>query len=250
VGKSDNILKAFGPSIEASCGARKRLAGCTPAGDVLTIPTARICADPDQPRKAFDAQQLRDLAGSMKAHGQLQPVRVRYDQAGDRYILVVGERRWRAAILAGLPTMTAVVDADDGDQLEKQLTENLLRGDLRPVEEAAAFRQLMDAHGWTAAELADRLKVSAAKVSRSLALLDLPPDVQVQVDAGGLKGIALRERTRAAKGASRKTCRKIKVRGGVVTIILNRKSMDTTAIVVALQDALELIAGQVRKAAA
>jgi ParB family chromosome partitioning protein len=162
---------------------RKRL----DSGAVIRLD--RIIPDPLQPRKEFDPEQLELLSASLKARGQLQPIRVRWDEAADRYIVVVGERRYRASLLAGLETISCVVASGDPtaeDLLEDQLVENALRVDLRPVEQARAYRILMEAKGLTQRELAERLHISPATVARQVLLLDLPSEIQQRVDAGSI----------------------------------------------------------------
>lgn len=106
-----------------------------------------------------------------------------------RYLIVTGERRWRAATLAGRPTVSAVIvegERSESQILEMQLIENCLREDLRPVEQARAFRALMDRNRWPASRLAEVLHLNVASVTRALALLELPGDVQTRVEAGEL----------------------------------------------------------------
>lgn len=149
----------------------------------------RIIPDPNQPRTEFDPDALELLAASLKARGQLQPIRVRWDDGADRYVVVVGERRYRAAILAGLESVACVVasgGATSEDILEDQLVENALRQDLRPVEQARAYRTLLTARGLTHRQLADRLQIGHASIARALALLDLPEPIQAEVEAGSI----------------------------------------------------------------
>lgn len=171
------------PSLDRQAEGRRRLdAACV-------IRVDRIAADPNQPRTEFDPDALARLAESLRTRGQLQPIRVRWDVATDRYIVVVGERRWRAAQLAGLETLACVVvtgGASAEDLLEDQLIENCLREDLRPIEQAKAFKALLAGRGLTQRQLADRLQVGQGTISRALALLGLPAEVQSAVDAGEL----------------------------------------------------------------
>jgi ParB family chromosome partitioning protein len=149
----------------------------------------RIIADPNQPRTEFDPEALELLAASLKARGQLQPIRVRWDDAADRYIVVVGERRYRASKLAGMESIACVVatgGATAEDLLEDQLVENALRQDLRPVEQARAYRTLLTARGLTHRQLADRLQIGHASIARALALLELPEPIQAEVEAGSI----------------------------------------------------------------
>jgi ParB family chromosome partitioning protein len=184
----------FGSNAAEASGSRRKLEGLEACGDVYRIPLARLEADPEQPRKTFDEDELARLAASLRTDGQLQPIRVRYDEGRDRFVVVAGERRLRAAAIAGLTHLTGtVVDDRDLARLEVQLIENLLRADLSPIEEARAFRELQVQCGYTAKALAERLSLSESKVSRSLALLELPEDKQEAVDAGDIRGAAIRE---------------------------------------------------------
>jgi ParB family chromosome partitioning protein len=155
--------------------------------EAATIRRDRIVPDPNQPRTEFDEIELEHLAGSLRDRGQLQPIRVRWDADADRYIIVLGERRWRAAGLIGLESMACVVVdsvATPEDRLEDQLVENALRSDLRPIELARSYQALMTARGLTQRALAERLHVSAASVAKAVALLNLPEPIQHEVDAG------------------------------------------------------------------
>ena len=164
--------------------------------DALTIEIDRIVPDPGQPRKEFDEAALDELAASLKTRGQLQPCRVRWDEALGKWIIITGERRWRAAVRAGLPTLQCVEargTLTDHEILEDQLVENCLREDLKPIEQALAYRKLLDLNGWTLQQLAERLHMNKGTISRALALLDLPPEVQTQVEQGALAPAAAAE---------------------------------------------------------
>ena len=166
-----------------------RLQGVVKDKDAAVIPVDKIDRDPNQPREDFEPGALERLAESLRTRGQLQPVLVRWDEGRGVYLVVTGERRWRAARMAGLPTLRCVVTdapASPGETLAMQLIENALREDLKPVEQARAFRRLMDANGWSGSEVARQLAVDQSVVSRALSLLDLPALVQDQVDAGTL----------------------------------------------------------------
>ncbi len=147
----------------------------------------RIVPDPRQPRTEFEPEALARLAESLKQRGQLQAIRVRYDDATDRYIVIVGERRYRAARIAGLPTIMCIVTMEDVSPeqlLEDQLVENALREDLKPIEQARAYRSLLTARGLTQRQLAERLQIGHASINRALALLELPTPIQHDVEAG------------------------------------------------------------------
>ena len=149
----------------------------------VEIPIDRVSANPRQPRRQFDADALADLTDSVRTHGVLQPILVRSE--GDRYELIAGERRLRAAQNAGLTKIPAVVrDASTSDQLELALVENLQRADLNPVEEAEAYRELVDRFGLSHEEVAARVGKSRAAVSNALRLLDLAPEVREALLAG------------------------------------------------------------------
>lgn len=164
-------------------------AGCTRIKDALAIEVDRIVADPDQPRKEFDPEALAELAASLESRGQLQPARVRWDTSLERWVIVSGERRWRAARMAGLPTLQCVEARGEltAEQiLEDQLVENCIREDLRPIEEAHAYRALMERRGWSYSELGQFLNISKGKISKALALLDLPDRARSLVEEGRL----------------------------------------------------------------
>jgi ParB family chromosome partitioning protein len=158
----------------------------TSAASYREIPLDEIAPNPRQPRTEFDDQALDALAASIRSVGLLQPVIVRPREGGG-YELVVGERRWRAARRAGLERIPAVVrDADDLALLRDALVENLHREDLNPLEEAAAYQQLLEDVGLTHEELAERVGRSRAVITNALRLLGLAPGVQRRIAAGSL----------------------------------------------------------------
>ena len=148
------------------------------------LPIERIRPNPDQPRRRFDPGELGRLAESIRLHGVLQPVVVR--QIGEDYELVVGERRWRAAQMAGRGSLPAVVaDVDPRERLEWALVENVQRHDLNPIELAHAF-QTLGAGGATQAEIGERVGFDRTSVANHVRLLELGADVQADVEAGAL----------------------------------------------------------------
>ncbi|WP_282695012.1 ParB/RepB/Spo0J family partition protein [Streptomyces sp. CC208A] len=157
------------------------------AGAYFTeIPIGDIAPNPQQPRKVFDEDALAELVTSIKEVGLLQPVVVRKTEGG-RYELIMGERRWRASDEAGLETIPAIVRAtDDEKMLLDALLENLHRAQLNPLEEAAAYEQLLTDFSCTHDQLADRIGRSRSQVSNTLRLLRLSPAVQRRVAAGVL----------------------------------------------------------------
>jgi ParB family chromosome partitioning protein len=144
------------------------------------VPLDRIDPSPFQPRRAFSEDSLAELAGSIRASGVVQPILVRRNAlAGDRYQLVVGERRWRAASLAGLETVPAIIrELTDQDALELALTENLLRQDLNPLDVARAYQALQEKYHLSHEQIAERLGLNRSSVTNTLRLLRLPPAVQ------------------------------------------------------------------------
>jgi ParB family transcriptional regulator, chromosome partitioning protein len=150
------------------------------------IAVSAITGNPRQPRQAFDEDSLAELAASIQAVGLLQPVVVRRASAG-RYELIMGERRWRACQVAGIEVIPAIVrETSDDDLLRNALIENLHREQLNPLEEAAAYQQLLDDFAATHDELARRIGRSRPHISNTIRLLNLPPAVQKRVAAGVL----------------------------------------------------------------
>jgi ParB family transcriptional regulator, chromosome partitioning protein len=211
---AESLQRRFGSNLSESLGVRAGVAvggapppgafpretgpddGRTRARDAGHMEIDRIVPDPDQPRKEFSDDAIDRLAASLLKHGQLMPIRVRWNAAIGKWLVISGERRYRAALRAGLKTV-ACVFADDGlspsEILQEQIIENLLREDLKPIEQARAYRQLMDLHGWTAKELSGELHVSQGAISKSLMLLTLPAELQGQVDDGAIPATAAYE---------------------------------------------------------
>ncbi len=201
----DHVNRILGVRLSADAAGDRRTAGVANMHRAYVIDLDRIAPDPAQVRRQFDAVELEELTASLRDVGQLQPVVVRWDAAADRYVLVAGERRYRAAQLAGLRQLNAVVvdvPADRDRLTHLQLVENALRSDVSPVDAAAAYRSLMEAWGCTQSQLADRLRISQSRVSRTLAILDLPAEVQQQVVAGDVPAMA------TVKRAARRTGRR------------------------------------------
>jgi ParB family transcriptional regulator, chromosome partitioning protein len=152
---------------------------------VVDVPLARIVPNPYQPRRHMDDAGLEELAASIREHGVLQPVLV--TETLDGYQLIAGERRVRGARLAGLERIPALVrQLADRDQLEVALVENVQRSDLDPIDEATAYRQLIDEFGLTQERVADRVGKARTTVANTLRLLDLHPDVQAAIGDGRL----------------------------------------------------------------
>jgi ParB family transcriptional regulator, chromosome partitioning protein len=160
--------------------------GSEVAGRLREIPIREIRANPAQPRKRFDEPALTALADSIRERGVLQPVIVRPVQDG--YELVAGERRWRAAEIAGEATIPALVDnaLDQAGSLELALIENIVREDLSPIEQARTFSVLLDDLRITSVVLARRIGRSRADIANTVRLLDLPDEVVEMIDTGAL----------------------------------------------------------------
>jgi len=159
--------------------------------EFLQIAVDDIAPNPDQPRSRFDDKSLGELTASITEVGVLQPVVV--TQGDDGFVLIAGERRWRAAKTAGLSTIPAVVRGSQGDStLVEALIENVQRKDLTSLEEAHAYRQLLENYGMTQEQVADRVGKSRPAVSNTLRLLQLPGPIQVMVDGGALSAGAAR----------------------------------------------------------
>jgi ParB family chromosome partitioning protein len=193
LGKGLGALIPTAPSAPGTRAAGVRAAGVRAGGDQADagayfdeIPVGTLSANPRQPRQVFDEESLEELAASIRAVGLLQPVVVRVVLPG-RYEIVMGERRWRACQLAGLELIPAIVrETSDDDLLRDALIENLHREQLNPLEEAAAYQQLLDDFSATHDELARRVGRSRPHISNTIRLLNLPAGVQKRVAAGVL----------------------------------------------------------------
>ena len=156
--------------------------------DSLYLPISKIEPYANQPRHHFDEDALQDLADSIREHGIIQPLTVRRLSSG-YYQIIAGERRWRAARIAGLHEVPAIViEADDRKMTELSLIENLQREDLDPIEEAEGYKTLMDSYQLTQEEAAERVGKSRSAVANSLRLLGLCPEVREMLQNGALSG--------------------------------------------------------------
>ena len=154
----------------------------------LLLPISQVESCAAQPRKLFDPDALADLADSIRQHGIIQPLTVRKLQSG-YYQIIAGERRWRAARMAGLRQVPVVViEADDRKAMELAMIENLQREDLNPMEEAEGYRTLMEQYGLTQEETSQRVGKSRSAVANALRLLHLSDEVRVLVEEGKLSG--------------------------------------------------------------
>jgi ParB family transcriptional regulator, chromosome partitioning protein len=151
----------------------------------LEIDVERITPSPFQPRRSFDEAKIEELASSIRNQGVIQPLVVR--PKGDQFELIAGERRWRAAMKAGLTHVPVVVrQASDHEVLQLALVENLQREDLNPIEEANGFRRLQEEFHWSQEEMAEKVGKSRPAITNSIRLLALPTEVQREVAAGNL----------------------------------------------------------------
>jgi ParB family chromosome partitioning protein len=270
------------PSVGPEDGrTRDRLAG--------HMEIERIIPDPDQPRKHFSEESLEQLAASLKKTGQLQPIRVRWSDQHAKWVIISGERRYRAALLAGLKTVSCLFSdkpLTESEIRQESLIENLLREDLRPIEAANGYQQLIELNGWTMQQVADALNISKGAVSKALSLLKLPEDIQEQVEQGtispssgyevsrlkdeaaqrelasrivseGLKrdeaGVAVGKTVRARQKAPAKpptTVKVLNVSGARLSITLQKKTVRTSDIIRVLEEALAQIRGEVESDAA
>jgi ParB family chromosome partitioning protein len=196
-GNVDESMALRGAPITAATSTPPaRWQGVVKSRDVAEVPVAKIVRDETQPREEFESEALERLAGSIRRRGVLQPIRARWDEGRGAYIVIAGERRWRAATMAGLETIPCVLaegPIDSAELLAVQLVENALREDLRPVEAARAYRRLMDGHGWSARQVAQELHLDHSTIVKALALLELPPTVQEAVEHGGITASAAYE---------------------------------------------------------
>lgn len=171
----------LGRGLDALISAEAAVQGYT------TIPLGAITPNPQQPRRAMSAEALQGLAASIREVGVLQPVVVRHGEEPGTFVLVAGERRWRAAGLAGLKEIPALVrEGDDVSGLAEALVENIQREDLSPLEEAAAYRQLLEDFGLTHEEVGARVGRSRPAITNTLRLLQLPSSIQGMLARGEL----------------------------------------------------------------
>lgn len=198
--KTRTTLEQFSANLEESLGVREtdlrpKLSPVPSAKDIGRrairnfgkVEINQVIPDPDQPRVEFSQDAIERLSQSIRDKGQLTPIRVRWSAELEKWIIISGERRWRATRHAELPTIDCYFHEGDlakTEILEQQLIENLLREDLSPMEEAKAFRALMGINQWNGKQVAESLRVPASRVSRALALLNLPPDIQRRIDSG------------------------------------------------------------------
>ena len=210
--KSELLKKKFGSSIRESLGAgegkgptvvehptrNKRFEGISRASGFHKIALGQIIADA-QHRENFNQDELKQLADSLEADGLIAPIVVRWDNTRSKYVIIAGERRYRAAKLCGWKEITCDVKPDEittGEIAELQLAENHARKNLNPIELAKAFQDVIDKNGYTVRELSTRLGVNETTVSRYTRLLNLAEDLQRLVADGTVSAGVAREAAR------------------------------------------------------
>ncbi len=151
------------------------------------VPIEFLSGSPNNPRKSFKPEDLEDLANSIREKGLLQPLVVRSGKTPNSYEIVAGERRWRAAQIAGIHELPVLIrELDDGEMLEIALIENIQRSDLNPIEEATGYSQLIEQFGYTQQKLAESIGKSRSHIANMMRLLNLPISVQEKVEQGAL----------------------------------------------------------------
>jgi ParB family chromosome partitioning protein len=186
----DAILADERPAVKAEAGLAVALQREPEPQDptarlVMELPLDRVVANPRQPRRYFDDDKLAELANSIAQEGVIQPILV--VRRGQRYEIVAGERRYRASLKAGRASIPAILtEVDERESLKLALVENLQRDDLNPIEEAQAYRVMVDEFAWTQEELGAHLGKDRSTISNTLRLLNLPDEVQAMVARGTL----------------------------------------------------------------
>ena len=247
-----NAKHGLGRGLGALLGSSVSPAPEAPSAGVQELPIDSIVANPRQPRKDFGNKALVELSASLKRSGVLQPVVVR--RYGQQFQIVVGERRWRAAQMAGLTHIPAVVrEVTDAEALELALVENLLREDLNPMEEAEAYQRLLTEFSWTQEELGQRVGKDRSSVANCLRLLKLPDLIQADLRTGRLTmgharallsltstadQLKLREEILAHSGSVRATEEGVQRKQRIMPRRIGRRSADLAALEDSLRQAL------------
>ncbi len=184
---SSNKRKSLGRGLKALIPVSEKKTATAAVGGIFLCPLNHLVPNEEQPRQSFDEDKLRELTESVRSKGVIQPLVVRALDSGEsgRFQIVVGERRWRAARLAGLNRVPVVVkDVSDAEMLEIALIENIQREDLNPIEEAGAYLQLIEEHGLNQDQLAKRVGRKRSTVANTLRLLKLPDEIQKHLMIG------------------------------------------------------------------
>jgi ParB family transcriptional regulator, chromosome partitioning protein len=222
--KRSHLERLLGGRVEADASLDPKTVGVKPLHHARVVETGRIVADPSQPRRSFVDDEMTDLVESMRDVGQREPIRVRWDGSQDRWVIITGERRWRAAQMIGLPTMLALVEGDDlsADRLlHLQVVENEVRAALTAVDAGRAYQSLMATWQCNQKELAARLRISESKVTRALQTLELPDDLQRAIASGNRGGMTAvkQARKRPARRDKQKPTRLSCPAGSVVVTV-------------------------------
>jgi len=247
-----NPRHGLGRGLGALLGATTAASSEIAQSPAQELPIESIVPNPLQPRKSFDSSSLQDLSDSLRRTGVLQPVVVR--RHGHQYQIVVGERRWRAAKMAGLSHIPAIVrEATEAQSLELALVENLLREDLNPMEEAEAYQRLLTEFSWTQEELGERVGKDRSSVANFLRLLKLPDVIQADLRSGRLTmgharallsltsstdQLKLREQILTHSWSVRTTEESVQTKRRPLPRRLGRRSADLTALEDSLRQAL------------
>ena len=186
LGRGLSSLMGEAALVEVAPNATSHSSSATNAPDILRLPVAHMQAGKYQPRRHFDEAALAELCESIEKHGLMQPIMVRAI-AGNRYEIIAGERRFRAAQLAKLSEVPVIIrEATDEQALELALIENIQRSDLNPLEEAAGYQRLMDEFGYTQEKLSPIVGKSRSHIANLLRLLKLPEGIKKRIDSGEL----------------------------------------------------------------
>jgi ParB family chromosome partitioning protein len=253
MGKEAFLHKKLGGALAASIGVREaghlelvdrspevkedRQAGRSRMREAGYMLLENIVPDPTQVRTEFNQTAIENLSKSLKRFGMLQPIEVRWDEASGKHIVMHGERRYRAAKLAGLESIPCIFregELTESEIKQRQLTENCLREDLTPMEQARAFKELMSLNSWTTYELAEALCLSQPLVSQRMSLFSLDEAVQQQIASGDISGAAgyhlaqLADPREQVEVASEVVAGKLN-RDEVISLVKERKSRGAAA---------------------
>jgi len=246
---ADNIAEDVGARDKAG-DLNGQYEGRKRVNNFADIALDRIEADP-QARENFDPLELANLAESLKKHGLKQPINVRWVEDRNKYVIIAGERRFRAALIAELAYVQCNIAPEDitaEEILVTQIIENALRKDLLPTEKAKAYQQLMDQQNLTASQVAEEIHVNKSTISRTLALLDVSAELQQQVDAGELSVKAAIAKNKLAPGetpaapkrkSKPKRTKEVKIAvAGFIVTVKARRNLNEGLVIEALQKAL------------
>jgi ParB family chromosome partitioning protein len=236
------------PALSIGLGRPSIVAGTKPPPDLRSIPLEQISPNAHNPRRAMDDERIDELAASIRDRGLLQPIRVRRDAATGRFVIVAGHRRYEAHKRNGAKEILAIVADDryrESDADVDAVIENLQREDVSAVDAGLSYRRLLDLWQCSQAELARRLSVSTSHVSRTLAVLDLPEDVQGKIVSGEINyqdALKAREREAAAAAKPARSRRSPRVPRGTISTPFGTVKLKRGA---KLDDLVRFLAGMV-----